>query len=94
MALDTIKDLLAYKKRVIMEAGYYYKTITLYCKPLSIIRSENGGVEGYEVLHVFEVEDYLLGKNPSSSRKEILSPSNTPGEIKLYFTAKEQGLTR
>jgi hypothetical protein len=90
MNIELIGDLLPYQKHVIISGSCTRKVIVLYCKPLGIIRSKEGVITGYEILNVFEVEDYLLGKNPISSRKETLNLSNVPDTVLFYFQAKEQ----
>ena len=90
MNIELIGELLPYQKDVIVSGSYVSKAVTLYCKPLKTIRSNEGVLLGYEILNVFEVEDYLLGKNPISSRIEKLALTNTPEEVILYFQAKEQ----
>lgn len=79
---------------MLIAGRYSSKTITLYCKPLEVIYDENGSVEGYKVLKVYEVEKHLLGENPASSETIIFSLSNVPDEIKVYFSAKAQGSIR
>jgi len=90
MNIELIGDLLPYQKHVIISGSYTRKVIVLYCKPLGIIRSKEGVITGYEILNIFEVEDYLLGKNPISSKKEILNPAKVPDEVFFYFQAKNQ----
>lgn len=84
--MNKIGDLVSYSKKVVFSNGSQPCQITLYCKPLNILRYETGLIKGYEVLVVFEVEEYSLGNNPASSRIEIFSPKSVPPEVELYFS--------
>ena len=86
--INLIKDLLEYKMPV--PSGIAVgKTVTLYCKPLSVEKDSNGVIKGYNIIKVFEVESYLFGDSPNSSIEKFIPVTSTPDVIKDYFSAIE-----
>lgn len=84
-----IADLIDYKMNVLTKSGVGSKQITLYCKPLEVLKTDFGGIKGYRVIKVYEVERHLLGESPSTSEEVVFSVNEVPDEIRAYFRIQE-----
>lgn len=85
-----MKDLIEARQKISAN-GFMYE-VSVYYKLIGVKRFDTGLISGYEVLQIFEVESYLKGENPVSSKLKTFGVNSVPKEVVFHYNSQQQGL--